>query len=468
VTAAAVNGRGWALALATPLLVASMLASFAVSSMALAAIGVQYDSPDGPMWQKLHPATYLAVLAMLFRVLGQSRPLAYVTGLARAFPGAAFFVAMWTSIVAYAALVQKSPLTLLIEPYPVALAALFAHDDLAPATRAFVRKALHAILVANVLIGIFEILTQNRLFPFVIAGQLVEDGRSTALLGHPLLNASTTGAYLLCLFLGGDPRLRLVPRAIIVSLSLLGLLAFGGRTALVATCLIVGCVVLWKFVLFLFGGRVDLRRVAAVLAFSPVFVIGVAGAAATGMFDTTLARFIDDNGSAQARLIALQLLDTFDMGDLLFGPRPDVLTSTLNTLGISVGIESTWLGLAFSYGALITGFFVVGLFVLFWEYWRRARSGAVLLFVYFIVVISAANGLATKTLTFVQFSILLLYFFQRQPGVSEREPDALAQSTCVGPEPGENVAHGVGHHPHMVFETIDRSISPLGSERPVC
>jgi len=413
VTSAA-RANGPALALSNVLFFAAILTSLAVSPMALEAVGVHYESSDGAMWQKLHPATYLAVLAMLFRVLGQARPVAYVKGLLRAHPGAAFFMVPWALLIAYGVLVQKAPLTLLVDTYLVALAVLFAGDDLPPAMRDVLRKALHAILVVNALIGLVEIVTHSRMIPFVVAGQPLDDPRSTALLGHPLMNASTTGAYLLCLFLGGDPKVPPAPRVLIICVSLLGLLAFGGRTALVAVALIVGGVVLWRFLRFLFGARVDLGRVAAALAFSPVLMLGVLGSALAGVFDATLARFVDDNGSGQARVIALRLFDVFDMGDLLLGPPPDVLNSTLNALGISVAIESTWLGLLFAYGGVMTAFFVAGLFALFWDFWRRARTGAVLLFAYFLLIISASNGLAAKTFGFVQFSILLLFFFQRE------------------------------------------------------
>jgi hypothetical protein len=58
-------------------------------------------------------------------------------------------------------------------------------------------------------------------------------------------------------------------------------------------------------------------------------------------------------------------------------------------------------------------FFVVALFALFFEFWRRSRPGVTLLFAYFIAIISSAIGLAAKTLIFAQFSVLLLVLFAR-------------------------------------------------------
>jgi hypothetical protein len=421
VNSGVLNARKWALDLADVLLVAAIILSFAVSAMALTAAGVQYDVAGGPGWQKLHPATYLGGLAMACRLLGQQRPAHYLQRLSRKFPGAAFFGAMWVSLAVYSLLVQHAPVSGLIETYLVALTALISYDDLSLATRQFVRTSLHAILVINAIVGIVELLTHDRLFPFVINGEPVTgDGRSTALFGHPLLNAATTGAYLLSLCLGADPQLGPVRRVAIIGLSLLSLFAFGGRTALVLSSAIVGGVLLFKLAMFFLGARVHLGRVLAIMAVSPILVLGAAGAASAGMFDNLLARFADDSGSAETRVIALHLFDLFDTRDVLFGPRSDLLVSAMDKVGIPIGIENTWIAMIFLYGALMTAFFVTGLLALFWEYWRRARPGASVLIIYFLIIISSMNGLASKSMIFIQFSSLLLFMFPREPAASHR------------------------------------------------
>ena len=62
---------------------------------------------------------------------------------------------------------------------------------------------MHALLLLNATIGIVEFASGLRFTPLVAAGVVIEDDwRSTALLGHPLANASLTGAYILMLALG--------------------------------------------------------------------------------------------------------------------------------------------------------------------------------------------------------------------------------------------------------------------------
>jgi O-antigen ligase len=94
----------------------------------------------------------------------------------------------------------------------------------------------------------------------------------------------------------------------------------------------------------------------------------------------------------------------------------------LKRLGLEIGIENTWLALVFQYGLLMTIVFVIGLFLLFWEFWRRTREGGALLFLYFLIIISSAMGLAAKTMIFAQFAILLLFLFAKDP---DAEPSPL-------------------------------------------
>lgn len=405
---------------ATFLFVTAVIVNFTVSAMALTRAGLGYDSLDGAAWQKFHPSTYLAVLAIAVNVAARPRPVAWLADRFARFPGATYFIPMWLLLTAYGVLVQKMPLTSLIEPYVLALVALFMIDDLGAPWFDFLRRFIHGVLLANAAIGIVEFATQSRLLPYVISGvPVIGDARSTALLGHPLANAATTGAYLLCLVLNRDLRLAPVRQAGMVAVSILGLIAFGGRTAIVVSGLIIVAKLARGFVFFLLGGRLRLKGVLAAALFTPLVLAGIVGAGYAGVFDALIARFVDDNGSAEARVIALQLFNIFDLNALLLGPNPDLVSSALSSFGISIGVENTWLALMFQYGLIMTAFFVAGLFSLFWEFWRRSRPGVSLLFIYFIVMISSTIGLASKTMIFAQFSLLLLCLFASE---GERRP----------------------------------------------
>lgn len=400
---------------AARLLILAVILLFTLSPMALAFVGVKYDLPEGPFWQKLHPGTLLAMLALLVDVVGRRHPLRRIEEIATRFPAAMYFIAMWMLLITHGLLNQQAQLTALVEPYALSLVALFMIDEIGERRRNFLRLFLHAAILANALVGVIEYVTHGRLFPYVIGGVEVDgDHRSTALLGHPLLNASTTGAYILCLVMGGDGRLSAPLRVAALLLAALGMVAFGGRTAIAASSLVIILLALRRFAAILLGARTDIRSVLAILVIAPLLIGGVAGAAQAGVFDAFLARYVDDNGSGEARVIALELFRMFDLGDLLIGPRPDLVNSGLKLLGIEIGVENNWLAMLFQYGAWMEAFFTLGLFALFFEFWRRGRSGVTLLFLYFMAVISSAIGLAAKTLIFAQFSALLLLLFARE------------------------------------------------------
>ncbi|HXY59707.1 MAG TPA: VpsF family polysaccharide biosynthesis protein [Methylocystis sp.] len=397
----------------------AVVACFAVSPMALGFFGITYDSAGGAAWQKLHPATYLIALAITLGLLGRDNRVAYLRKVLAKLPGVAFFVAIWILLTVYAALVRHSPITSLLETFLIAVTALVMYDELPQRVQSGLRLFLHVFLSVNALVGLGEHLTHMRVFPYVIGGEEVTgDHRSTALMGHPLQNAATSAAYLLCLFLGGDAALAPMTRLALILVQIIGLACFGGRTAIVASALIIGANLLKDFVFVLLGARFDMRRVLALTIGAPLVLAAVFYVALAGTFDDTAARFIEDNGSAEARVIMWRLFDSFALPDLLIGPDPEAVNTRLVDLGIGIGIENTWISLIFQYGVLMTLFFVAGLLALFWEFWRRSREGAFQLFLFFLALISSAIGLAAKTMIFNHFALLLLLVF------SERQEEA--------------------------------------------
>ena len=186
---------------------AAAIVVFVVSTMALQALGVRYETPGGGMLQKLHPATYLAVLALVLEAASRPRPLAYLAALPLRFPGVAVFVANLALLVAYAALFQHMPVAPLIDTFFVGAIMLALYEDFSDRERAALRLALHGVLLINACLGIAEFAFHFRLTPFVAGGRtIVGDYRSTALLGHPLLNAGTTTIYAAMLIFGADRR----------------------------------------------------------------------------------------------------------------------------------------------------------------------------------------------------------------------------------------------------------------------
>ena len=396
---------------------AAAIVAFVVSSMALQALGVAYEAPGGGALQKLHPATYLAVLAVILEAAARPRPLVYLAALPLRFPGAALFVVNLALIVAYAALFQKTPVAPLIDTFVVGTILLCLYEDFSPRERAALRLALHAVMVVNACLGLAEFAFDFRLTPFVAGGRaIVGDYRSTALLGHPLLNAGTTALYAAMLILGADRALGTPARLAMVAVQLVALIPFGGRTSLTLAAVVVFLAAL-KPIGEAFGGRrFDLRGAIAAALLAPLGVAAAAAAWFGGALSPLIERFAADRGSTQARFAILDLFGAFSPADILLGPDPERLATLQNTLGIEYGIENGWLGLVFQYGALMTAFFLIGFAALLWELWRRAKSGAWAIMLLFLVQASSSASLSVKTFAFNQFAILMLAVFDRRAG----------------------------------------------------
>lgn len=404
----------------------AMITAFVISSMALTQFGVMYDGPGGNFLQKLHPATYLSLAALIVDAASRPDPFGYVADLPARFPGAAFFVVNWILIIAYAALFQHAPVAPLIDSFFCALAALVLYDDLDEDERRWLRLMLHGVMLANACLGIAEFAGHFRLTPYVAGGRLiVGDYRSTALFGHPLLNAGSTGLYALMLFFGGDRALKAPVRAALFFIQCAALIAFGGRTALVLTGAVVGVGSLRAIADFLRGRPFDMRLAIAAALAAPLVAAALATIWFTGGLDPLLERFVNDYGSAETRVVVFELFDAFPPQDILLGPDAERLTSLLSTLGIEYGIENPWLGLIFQYGALMTLVFLFGFFALVHELWRRSKSYGAVMVIIFLVQASSSASLSVKSFAFNQFAILLLVVFDWRASGDPRAQTAL-------------------------------------------
>ena len=406
------------------LTVATVLVAFGVSAMTLSALGIMYDQPGGNFLHKLHPATWMACFALAANLLWRPDRFAYLAALPARFPGAAYFVAMWAIMILYAPLVQHAPIMPLVDTFFCAVAFLILYTDAEDSTRRAVRIALHALLFVNACVGIGEFVTHMRLTPFVTGGKtILHDYRSTAILGHPLINSGTAAAYILTLFFGGDRSIGLLARAAMIAVQAAALVTFGGRTAIVVCAALAAVGSLRPLADVICGRRFDMRIALVAAVAAPLAAGAIVAAISGGYLDKFIERFIDDRGSAQARVVMFQLFDYFTLDEILIGPDPARLAVLQNTLGIEYGIENSWLGFVFQYGALMSGFFITGFFALVWDISRRTQPAAWALVIYFVIQATSAAGISVKSFMFDQFAIMLLAILG-----APRPSEAVAES----------------------------------------
>jgi hypothetical protein len=207
----------------------AILLQFFLTSNVLRAVGIDVN-------MRVHPASVLVLLCATFALLkgvvpfhqrcrNSPRLLLFVFGVPllaaytvyfNGINGAAFyFDSFWSAAL----------LALLLES---------ATDK----QKRWLARLLMTLVIANVLIGLWESVTQNNWFPFVAdpidgtsdsAALETEDFRANAFYGHPLGASLITS---MAFFLLYSMRIRIAVAGPVIGLLLIGLLAFGGRTAL--------------------------------------------------------------------------------------------------------------------------------------------------------------------------------------------------------------------------------------------
>ena len=192
----------------------------------------------------------------------------------------------------------------------------FNEQDVRPLT-----VVLHVMMTLNALLGLAEYASSTLVFPYRFDGAVhLEDPRSTSLQGHPLMNAALTAVYVVSLMTGAKT-LKPGLRAVLIPLQFAALVVFGGRTAIVVSLALTPLIGVAAGFATLRRGRVSLLAVAALMAAIPLVAIVALVAVNAGLADKLLMRFVDDNGSADARVIMFDMLTAVQLAATAGRPR---------------------------------------------------------------------------------------------------------------------------------------------------
>ena len=411
------NLAGWPAAA----IVSGILLTLLVPGSVLALLHINYATPDGAPWEKVHPGSDLVLLGCAGAALRDGRPGIWLAEQARRCPSALAFLVITIFLMFYLIVVLHDPFTPLIDTFIIPVVALVGVLALSPVWQARLETGLHIFVAGNGLLGIAEFVTGWRLVPAEMGGVEMTseiESRAFGLLGHPLSSAAMAGLYAVVLMMGGGRRLPSAWRMPALMLQFLALGAFGGRTALVmvAACAIAMASI--GFVRILAGRQVDLRHLALGLLLAPLAAATVAAVALSGFFDNVLNRFVDDKGSAAARHAIFDLFGYLSWPDLLFGPDPANLASVQHLVGIEVGVESFWLGFILAFGLLPSLIFFVGFALFVGEVLRRCAPSGWVPLLFFIGIISSSISLSAKSGMLEQFVVVLLILLPRATAVA--------------------------------------------------
>jgi hypothetical protein len=385
---------------------AAIILELAVSGNTLGNMGIDYGSAGGNPLVKLHPATYLVMIAS-FMVLVLARPAG--SGLVRFFratPALACFVVLILFCAFYSIVnVGFSGAAVYVESY---LSAGMLAVALGGATDRQKRRLAWWILgfcLLSIAISLGEGAAQTHLIPLDIGDAAAngvafdaEDFRGAGLFGHPLQGALTTS---MVTFLLLRMRMNGLLKAALFTILLIGLLSFGGRAALGVTLLLLmvaAVVVLFRGVLtrnlsLSFVGTIG----AAVVILPPLMLMVITS---TDIGERILTHlYVDD--SAAVRNVQWLVLDHLNLPDVLFGVSPDRLGILKYQIGLgsdTTDIENFWLLMFLNLGAIGFVVFLVALGLLLMHLGRTtAHPLGWMLLIAAILIDSTSNSLGRKS-----------------------------------------------------------------------
>jgi hypothetical protein len=377
-----------------------------LSNLMLARLGVNYEAQGGAAWQKIHPASYVAILALIAQSFAAGNPFAFVDDVLRRQPGAAVFMLALVGLFVWVVVRIQGPVTQLVDTFLTPWILFLLLTRRTGLTLRALALGLHAFMAVNALLGLAEFAGGFRVTPLMAEGvELTGDWRSSALLGHPLFNAAAAASYTFMLLIGGARDLPEFLRAPAFGLQLVSMAVFGGRAATVMFAAFAVVALVW----LIWSRRDAIRLTPAAAAGWALFAMVCAGVgivlALEGFFDQFLRRFLEDQGSADARLSMFELLRRVPMDQLWLGSDPAWVSTMQRLQGIPFGIESFWIAAVVNYGLVAAIPFFLAFLALMNEYRRALVPGTAAAIVLFLMIISTSTSLASKTAMLSYFTI---------------------------------------------------------------
>ena len=419
---------------------AAVVSMFAISPIALEAHGIGYIDEGGGLFAKFHPATPLAFAAYALRCLAARRPIHAAWRLATGESGVLLLLASVVVAGIFAVVVDKTPVSPLVDTFVLPALLFLLLRDLDRRAATWLAAIVAAILVANAGLALLEYLRGFHLIQaeapagvtddptkangvFSWKADLSLDWRAEALLGHPLVNGLVVGSLVICLAAPGAAWIPLLPRACLFLLEAVSMFAFGARTALVLSAAFASCFVIRQVVEAIGrGARLQARHVAPfVLAFG-VVAIAAALLVFSGLADRTLDRFTNDAGSATTRVTMFTLFDPISLTDIVLHPDKDLVATLQRVYGLEFGIESSWIGLVLTYGAIVAVIVTAGILAFWRSVLRVAGRGAWVVFVSYMTLVSVTASLSGKTTTFAMVVALVVLFLRRDAPAATTAP----------------------------------------------
>lgn len=436
---------------AFPLGFAAIVMTFALPGSLLISLGLYSDSPTDSILTKFHPVTYLAVLGALF-ALYSSRRGGGMTVLFRKRPALAWSLMLILFCAVYSAFsVGLSGVAVYLETY---LAAALVAIALEVGTERQLRVLGYTVLtfcVINVAMSLLEGATQTHFLPVPVGlqgnyDQGVDEFRGQALYDHPLTGALVTS---MALFMVLGMRMRGWLTTGIFGFFIIGLMSFGGRSALATTMLMIAAAVLFQLASGLATGRLNVGFLGAFIAgviLLPALLVLLTATTDVGARITSHL-YLDD--SADVRIVQWRVLSLLNMHDVLFGvplERINLFKAQVGLSGIGDDIENPWLLTFLNLGVIGFPCLFAAVFLFMWHLGRRTDTPiGWLIVIATLLICSTSNSLGRKApdLVFLAGVVVALSGFRsaQNQAAATQQPEAVATSNSqITPDPGTTLA----------------------------
>lgn len=431
--------------LAVLLTAGAIIGLFAISSVTLEDFGFSYITSGGGALSKFHPSTPMAFAALLCRLLATPRPVATAWRMLTRDAGVVLLLIMVVILAVYTLVISKTPFTPLIDTFLLPIVCFLLLRGLDPRILRWIAYAVMVVLVANAALGFYEFIAKKHLLipsfgddvsadptradkVFDWRAEIAQDWRGVALLGHPLTNAMVICCFVTCLAAPGARWIKPQIRFPVLLLQSLSLFVFGGRTGMVlAFASIAFFGVMAGLDALRRGERIGPRGIGLALLGIMIFVIAALLVLESGIADRMMERFVSDDGSAKTRLVMFDLFQPLSWTQIMLGPDQDVVATAQRINGLEFGIESSWIGLALTYGVILTAFLVAAILAFCRTVIMNAGRGATLVFMDYLLIVSGMAAISGKS-TSLAMTLALVMLFLRPDWELPGAPPRVKQS----------------------------------------
>ncbi len=402
-----------------------------LSMVVLYDLGYMYIAETGSAYERLHPTTYLVVLAFGVLLLKDGHPGLKIDRWISEVPDVILYLVLTSTVFVYGQIVVGTYASHIIDTFIAPGIVVLLLRELAGPDRLVLRRIVDGFFAVNALIAIAEYATKSMVTTPIIEMFWGPDAggswRSQGLFGHPLVNGILVALYIV-FNLAPKASFALTPmRMVIVVLNLVALPCFGARVATVVTLVFLAIFLVVRFAQLTRGEGVSLMALALLACVVSVLPAVVLIAVQTGYLDPLIDRFVNDQGSGDSRFIAFEMFAMTDWQSIIFGDIDRQQMRINRFFGIEIGIEISWISLILTYGVIMTGLLMLAMIVLARRLVIDCGRRVLWPVAAFFLIDVSAMGIGAKG-TGVSILVLLAYVFAdlRDDPVKEDWPPRIA------------------------------------------